>query len=250
MITDPILFRYLAGEASRKENEQVTTWLNDSTDNQIYLNELKEFFLAPAEISRPSDDTNADWDKLLGKIILESGNRSRTLSGKWIRLLIRVAALILLLATSGVILRSLDGEYTIKAKSDQSRRVYLPDGSQVDLTAGSVISFSKKYMKGERLVNLTGEACFDVRSNPEHPFTVNTREAKVKVTGTEFTVSAPRHSGQVEVTVRSGKVLFYNSEILTKNAFQVGLGAGEKGIYTTASNKLDKINEYQITSVP
>ena len=57
----------------------------------------------------------------------------------------------------------------------------LPDGSEVTLSPGSEIGYARGF--GVRDVSLTGEAFFDVARDAAHPFTVETSEARVTVSG-------------------------------------------------------------------
>ena len=64
-------------------------------------------------------------------------------------------------------------------------QVDLQDGTTVNLNSGSSLK-----VLGERRVFLDGEGWFDVQSDPEHPFFVETPSGiAVKVTGTQFNLS-------------------------------------------------------------
>jgi len=64
-------------------------------------------------------------------------------------------------------------------------RVDLPDGTHVNLNSGSSL-----VVLGERRVYLDGEGWFEVESDKEHPFYVETPSGiAVKVTGTQFNLS-------------------------------------------------------------
>lgn len=85
----------------------------------------------------------------------------------------------------------------------------LPDGSQISLNAGSELKYPKNFNKNKRIVKLKGEAFFKVAHNPKKPFIVKAGKLNVEVVGTEFNVNAKSKKGNVEVIVRSGKVLVY-----------------------------------------
>ena len=64
-------------------------------------------------------------------------------------------------------------------------QVSLPDGTTVNLNSGSSLK-----VLGDRRVFLDGEGWFDVESDKEHPFYVETPSGiSVKVTGTQFNLS-------------------------------------------------------------
>lgn len=81
----------------------------------------------------------------------------------------------------------------------------LPDGSTVRLAPKSRLSFAQKFEK-LREVYLEGEAYFEVKRDPEHPFLVYAAETVTQVVGTSFTVRAFAGKPNVNVTVREGKV--------------------------------------------
>ncbi|WP_103071277.1 FecR family protein [Aquimarina sediminis] len=65
----------------------------------------------------------------------------------------------------------------------------LSDGSKIHLNAGSVFKYPVHFVKGDaRQVFLSGEAYFDVASDQERPFIVNTKEIGIQVVGTKFNV--------------------------------------------------------------
>ncbi|MBR1575604.1 MAG: FecR domain-containing protein [Bacteroidales bacterium] len=67
------------------------------------------------------------------------------------------------------------------------RDLTLPDGTLVCLNSGSSLRYPGQF-KGERRVELEGEAFFDVRPDAAHPFVVSTGKMDVKVLGTRFNV--------------------------------------------------------------
>ena len=86
------------------------------------------------------------------------------------------------------------------------RIVVLPDHTEVTLNAGSRIKYPTNFTGDERLVELYGEALFDVTSDPSRPFIVQTENMKIKVTGTVFDVREYDEDGVVSVAVASGRV--------------------------------------------
>jgi len=66
----------------------------------------------------------------------------------------------------------------------------LADGSKVWLNAASTLKYPTRFAGPERLVELSGEAFFEVAASAEHPFRVLIRNAEVEVLGTGFNVKA------------------------------------------------------------
>ena len=82
----------------------------------------------------------------------------------------------------------------------QTQTVTLADGSTVELGAGSTLRYASFWMADERAVTLDGEAFFDV-AHGERPFTVETFNSRVVVTGTRFNVRAWADDPAPETTV-------------------------------------------------
>jgi len=67
----------------------------------------------------------------------------------------------------------------------------LEDGSIVYLAANSSIYYPKHFTKKQRNVTLKGEAFFNISSNRQRPFIIETEDAVVKVVGTAFSINKP-----------------------------------------------------------
>ncbi|HAQ19750.1 MAG TPA: iron dicitrate transport regulator FecR [Prolixibacteraceae bacterium] len=81
----------------------------------------------------------------------------------------------------------------------------LPDGSTGFLNSGSRLKYPVQFI-GERKVELSGEAFFNVVHNKEIPFHVNTRNLDIKVLGTTFNVIANEDETTEEIVLQTGKV--------------------------------------------
>ncbi len=93
------------------------------------------------------------------------------------------------------------GEYT----------VVLSDKSKIILNAASKLRFPKVFSANERIVELEGEAYFEVNKaltvtqNPQ-PFLVKTKQQVVSVLGTQFNISAYAEDKNTYTTLVEGKV--------------------------------------------
>jgi transmembrane sensor len=91
-------------------------------------------------------------------------------------------------------------------ETNGKRYIRLQDGSTVLLNEGSQLDHPADFAKDKREVTLTGEAYFDIRSDPKRPFIVHTGKVKTTVLGTAFNIKAYPGQKQVTVTVTRGKV--------------------------------------------
>ena len=94
-------------------------------------------------------------------------------------------------------------------------------------------------------MELTGEAFFSVKHNPEKPFIVEGSGTFVKVTGTSFNIKTNDPDSLVEVYVKTGRVLFF-----TTNNGGISLNAGEMGVYDKITGTFTKteINYSNVTA--
>jgi transmembrane sensor len=86
------------------------------------------------------------------------------------------------------------------------KHLTLPDGTMVWLNAGSRLTYGKNYNTGDREVNLTGEAFFDVARNSQRPFLIHTARIDIKVLGTSFNVKSYPTDKTTEATLLHGSI--------------------------------------------
>lgn len=144
---------------------------------------------------------------LLTKTVqIEERNRIRTF--------IRIAAMALIVIGLGSALFYINStgffskKIIITSNNDQRNiHVSLPDGSIAYLNRNSRLSYLPKFGTGKRNVRLTGEAFFEITPDPLKPFIIDAGKAKVKVLGTTFSVMTNNSNNEVEVFVKTGKVM-------------------------------------------
>ncbi|WP_256002496.1 FecR family protein [Pedobacter deserti] len=86
-------------------------------------------------------------------------------------------------------------------------RLQLPDGTRVWLNAATTLKYRASF-KGlkERLVELDGEAYFEVAKDAAHPFIVKARGQQIRVLGTHFNVSSYADETVAKTTLLEGSV--------------------------------------------
>ena len=82
----------------------------------------------------------------------------------------------------------------------------LSDGTKVWLNAASSITYPTAFAGGERSVNVTGEAYFEVATDKTKPFTVNVGEMRVAVLGTHFNINSYSDESAIKTTLLEGSV--------------------------------------------
>lgn len=101
------------------------------------------------------------------------------------------------------------GEILKENNTASNLTLMLSDSSVVTLLPGSRLKFPSVFSPEDRKVTLSGDAFFDVTSNPDRPFIVYAGDAVVKVLGTSFRVTAFESDDRVTVKVLSGRVSVY-----------------------------------------
>lgn len=89
-------------------------------------------------------------------------------------------------------------------------QVRLPDGSKVWLNASSSIRFPSVFAAGERNVEITGEAYFEVAKDKSKPFKVKFNQSEVLVLGTSFNIMAYTEENASKTTLVEGSVSVRN----------------------------------------
>lgn len=85
-------------------------------------------------------------------------------------------------------------------------QIILPDGTKVWLNAASVLRFPNVFTGKQRVVELEGEAYFEVAKNTTMPFNVLVNNMKVEVLGTHFNIMAYADENSTNTTLLEGLV--------------------------------------------
>jgi len=146
---------------------------------------------------------------------------------------------------------NLEGLATINTSS-VSQRIVLPDSSIVVLAKGASLSTAEDYGKEKRVVQLKGEAFFEVKSNPRMPFLVYCGDLVTEVLGTSFTIRPETQGKKIEVLVASGKVSVYsNGEKNQQRRSGVIVTRNQKAVFDTESKNIrqDLVDEPMVDEV-
>ncbi len=95
---------------------------------------------------------------------------------------------------------------TLRTLHGMECHIVLSDGTKVHLNAESQLTYPICFSSKERIVQVEGEAYFDVAPDKEHPFVVKTSHTSIQVTGTSFNVRAYADEEIESTTLISGGV--------------------------------------------
>lgn len=130
----------------------------------------------------------------------------------------------------------------ISANFGARMKCMLSDGTTVYLNSGSKLIIPNKFMGNSRNVELSGEAFFDVATNPDKPFIVHANSIEVKVYGTAFNLRAFRGSREISATLVHGKIVLEDETAGIENQLAV-LKPSQRAVYNL-DKKVITVSEY------
>jgi ferric-dicitrate binding protein FerR (iron transport regulator) len=101
---------------------------------------------------------------------------------------------------------STTGSNTLITPNGGQYSVILSDGTKVWLNAASSLKYPVSFSGGERIVEVGGEAYFEVAADPGKPFVVKNGDRKIEVLGTHFNINAYQTEDTVKVTLLEGLI--------------------------------------------
>jgi len=190
-----ILQRYREGKANETESALVEAWYKSYDADEQQLSEEEAIYIRET---------------------MRRGIKAATLKRSVIYLpLFRIAASLVIVSAIGFLgwkfTRNKTGDVqnytTVVTGTKGLKQLTLPDGTVVWLNAASRIKVPASFNGHLREVVLEeGEAFFDVKRDPQHPFIVHAAPINVQVLGTSFNVRAYKKLQTISVSVATGKV--------------------------------------------
>jgi transmembrane sensor len=239
-----LITRYFYREITKDELRMLSDWLKADPENETIFSQFqKTWQLIEKQKIHSTIDTDKEWNTMQAKmndpVKVIPLNHNRNIQKSYVQNIWKVAAvLIILLGFSGMLYfyLTIPANVVVIAQASNLEQV-LPDGSVVSLHAGSQITYPEKFSAKNRNVELEGEAYFKVTHDKTKPFIVASRDAMVKVLGTEFNVNTHATTGTMEVVLTSGKVSVYYKQIPQNKVLLV---PGEKAEFVTDRKEIHK----------
>lgn len=210
-----ILHRYIAGDATQQEKEEVARWLDADKKN------MKEFLA-----ERKLYDISI-WQQEQFPVVGEVSPIKKRWTLRTVAIGLSKIAAIFILAFTLAYTFLLDKSVTEPASMQtifvppgQRAELTLTDGTKVWLNAKTTFTFPNKFTADGRNVTLDGEGYFDVTKDPQKPFIVKTKQYDIKVLGTEFNVTAYSASSSFETSLIRGAVEVSSSTSQAKMTLQ------------------------------
>ena len=242
---------WLSGRCTEQQKKELEEWAKESKTNAYELDELQKYWR-----ERTSDQKLINHDSVKSKIWHSFQNdqtkqNNRTQKAIPFKQFLKVAAILLMLIVPTILLvqhkEANNGTTEVVADimvlkqnpSGQKSKIHLPDGSTVNLNAGSSIQFVEGFKDSIRWIRLSGEAFFNVAKNPNVPFVVYTNELMITAIGTSFNVNAFNHKEVEEIALNSGIVKI---ECQDANKDKCTPSFLKPGDLATFSNQTGRIN--------
>jgi transmembrane sensor len=217
-----MIAKFLNEENSEQERQKMEEKIKSDPDYREMIESIKQTWPKNQKKKQMMEfKTDTAWKKVKEKIEQESPRQasldqehSNAVMRRRIATVWKIAAAVIITAgltyagyrmfvqpgqiNQGMVIANNDPDKTFES--------VLPDESTVFIKSnGKINYFDDK--SGSRIVQLEGEAFFDVIRDPGRPFIVESGQARVTVLGTSFSVHNDASSNQVNVFVESGNVL-------------------------------------------
>ncbi len=216
-----LLLRYIQGNCSSAETEQVLEWVGQGRDNELYLVRLTNLWISqnlPQE--EASSEELAQMYRIIGKA---AAGRKRgkgfyvSRRASWIGaaclllaavLWVRVALPRAQVGAAGPFdARKYEGHRLFYTDRGVKGCVVLPDSSVVLLNSDSKLWYPENFGTDIREVAISGEGYFEVRRDTLRPMIVKTQgNFHLEVLGTTFNIKSYENDDFAVTTLYSGSV--------------------------------------------
>ncbi len=215
---DPALItRYLSGDASIEEMNEVLSWLRKGKENQTDFNSMKKIWIESKVILlNQCDKSENAWERLKYRTSYIQTEDNELQPRRNIFIFYRVAAVMLILVSIGFVLYFLNpfrkksagvmAYNEVVVPYGAKSIITLPDGTKLWMNSGTKIRYANNFGEISREVFMEGEAYFDVVKNPKKPFLVRTGYINIKVLGTAFNVKSYPDENFIETTLDRGLI--------------------------------------------
>ena len=256
-VTLESLIAFIEGKCEEPEKQTINNWIDTDPKNKKFFDQISEAWLTRNEIiGLRKENIDIDFENVLQKIHLMDVQETHKslLSGKrnYLKIFTRVAAVIILVISTGIAYYLGQGKRLIDLSSNQDilaynevivpvgqrSQVILSDGTEVWVNAGSKLRFRNQFQGNIREVWLDGEGYFDVAKDASRLFYVHTSDLDIKVHGTIFNLKAYSTEDIIETTLVEGSVSFEINNSDKKKGKDVFLEPNQKAIYLKSKTAL------------
>ena len=232
---DDLISKYLCGEATPDEAMQLEVWKQNSTENQLYFDNMQQSFLMVSNVEWSTPDKKTAWQKFNTKS--KPSPKMGWMYGLAAVLVVGLLSVVFLMKEDKMPLELIANETAITQS--------LSDQSEVTLQANSKISYEDGFGTEHRQLKLSGKGKFTVTHNNNLPFIIESNGVFIEDLGTMFSVESVPDSDTVYVVVNEGIVRLYDehgSEIIIKAGEKAWYIRSQKTIITDLETKVLKFD--------
>jgi transmembrane sensor len=240
-----LIIKFLSGEISDSEMILLRSWLEQDPENRSIFNKENELWQMTGLQSKLENfNTYAAWENISSKINPGKGhyNSVTVLRKNNFRIYLAAATIVFLVAIGGLSLwisvktsfkKETAASITVATNEGEKAHVILADSTIVTLNSGSILKYNGQYNIKDRNVKFSGEAFFNVRTNPEKPFVVQLDQMSVTATGTRFNIFSFHNEDRVETTLEEGAI-----KVSIKDNEPLNVKSGQQVVYFVRSKKV------------
>lgn len=241
-----LIIKFLSEEISDNELVVLKSWIDNDPANRSFFDLENELWRETSlRTKREYFKPDTAWLEISSNLGLGKRNQSSVtvLTKNNFRLLIAAASIACVIALGGI------GQYlslkasiknvpapqlTVVATNEgEKSHIFLSDSTKVFLNSGSTLEYDGLYYENTRTVKLTGEAYFEVKTNPDKPFIVKTGKITITATGTKFNVLSYENENRIETSLEKGKI-----SVAVIGAEPIKVVAGQQVVYFKNSDKV------------
>lgn len=213
---DDLIIKLLTNEITHEEYDTLQKWLLQDK-NKEYFNKFRKIWQASGRKGGQNKFNNLKgWTQIKSRAGISDEDDNQKKSKSFFSVIKIAAAILMLISGTALLTWYFTSRITIQQEIPEITsissplgskcRIVLPDSTVVWLNADSKISYAKNFNESERRLFLEGEAFFDVTTNKEKPFMVQTSDILVRALGTKFNVKAYPEENEITTTLEEGKV--------------------------------------------
>jgi ferric-dicitrate binding protein FerR (iron transport regulator) len=240
-----LIIKFFTGEISDSEMILLKSWLDRDPENRRIFNEENELWqVTSVQTKFENYKTHTAWINIssrlgLGKnnfksfTILRKNNFRVLIAAATVACLVAIGGLSLLIAGKTSFQQMATASTIVATNEGEKAHILLADSTEIILNSGSKLQYNGHYNLEDRIVKFTGEAFFDVSTNPEKPFVVQLEQMRISATGTRFNIFSFGNEDRVETTLEEGAIT-----VSIKGKEPVYVKSGQQVVYFVKSKNV------------
>lgn len=241
-----LITRFFENDFPKESILKFQQWFTRKEDSEVKDEILEELW------EREAAEANALTLLALDEMNKRIGKDKKAVKLPLSRRLLRIASILLLPVIGGLfaywLMNNQSGSSVPAAPKTEIvehivpegkiKQIFLPDGSEVWLNAGSMLLYPGDFSGSTRRLFLNGEATFRVEKDPKRPFIVKTQYMEVEALGTTFNVKSYVDLGTMAVTLEEGSV---RVDVAGKVSVSEVISPNEQFVYDHRQGKISKL---------